>query len=161
MHCRADPCCSLQPFTNDVSLICGLFWPLSLCQHFGPIYSTKIMQPTLLCQDLDNLPPSPYLLTSFVNGPFALSSHTRSTTHRASQVLINNWSWVANGKALYLHFQKPPLPPLNHRPVRLTCPLRGRTDRVFWPVGVRLNLKSLPGTGRDNICPCRMTWIRL
>ena len=45
------------------------FWT-SPRQHFGPIYSTKITQPPLLRQNLGNPPPSPSLLTSFVNGPY-------------------------------------------------------------------------------------------
>ena len=42
--------------------------PLPPCPHFGPIYSTKITQPPLLLQNLDNPTPSPSLLTLFVNG---------------------------------------------------------------------------------------------
>ena len=40
--------------------------PPSPCQHFGPIYSTKITQPM---SDFWYPPPSPSPLTSFVNGP--------------------------------------------------------------------------------------------
>ena len=47
--------------------------PPSPCQHFEPTYSTKITQPPLLRQNLVNPPPSPSLLTSFVNGPKAES----------------------------------------------------------------------------------------
>ena len=51
----------------------GFLTPSPPCQHFGPIYSTKNTQPLLLHQNSGNPPPSPSLLTSFVNGPKAES----------------------------------------------------------------------------------------
>ena len=60
---------TLGPFTNDVSQIFGIFDPLPPLSAF---YSTKITQPPLTASEFGQPPPSPSLLTSFVNGPKGL-----------------------------------------------------------------------------------------
>ena len=46
-----------RPCINHVCQIFGIFDPLTPCQQFGPIYSTKISHPPLLRQILAPSPP--------------------------------------------------------------------------------------------------------
>ena len=76
----------------------GFLTPPSPCQHFGPIYSTKIRPPPLLHQILGNPLPPPSLLTSFVNGPlysrtFSASTMTSSTLPSATPLEEITYKW--------------------------------------------------------------------
>ena len=92
MHLRCFGCNKDKgPFTNDVSQILRIFDPLPLVS----ILDQSITQPPLQRQNLGNpLPPSPSLLTSFVNGPLPnLFNRPNNNLLRPEIILVPTCTW--------------------------------------------------------------------